>query len=205
MMSIAAIVPVASVAAANAALDAQGFGPGCFSIPVLAGGVRPAFGSLHSWDVPGFLAALEAIPAVTVTTGAGDARALVTALVQAEGAQWPYTIPPLPDEGMVQTGELYTAGSEAGIWLVIQPIDRGTFPGPPEDYPAQFRPAILPGVALPWRQPLGAADAYYLENAFTGEPDQATHLGKLWRVSQASAAGGFNTFEPGVFGWVEVT
>ena len=64
------------------------------------------------------------------------------------------------------------------------------------------------GVDAAGDQPLDQFDAYLLLNPFTSQPDQVTHLGQTWRVSQASGTGGplgdFNTFAPGVFGWTAV-
>lgn len=48
------------------------------------------------------------------------------------------------------------------------------------------------GVAI-WTQPLGASDAY-------AKGDKVSHDGKLWE-SEVDA----NVWQPGVYGWVEVT
>jgi hypothetical protein len=46
-------------------------------------------------------------------------------------------------------------------------------------------------------------DAYQLADPFTGEPEEVTHGGKYWRVSEGDGAG-LNVSEPGVFGWIEI-
>lgn len=50
-----------------------------------------------------------------------------------------------------------------------------------------------PGVIAAWKQPLGAHDAYQIG-------DKVTHNGKTWECTVAD-----NTWEPGVYGWVEIT
>lgn len=47
-----------------------------------------------------------------------------------------------------------------------------------------------------WVQPLGATDAYELDN-------MVMHNGKLWLCTGVDA-GGKNSWEPGVYGWTEV-
>lgn len=54
-------------------------------------------------------------------------------------------------------------------------------------------PATEPGGYLPWVQPLGATDAYN-----TG--DKVTHNDKTWESACDN-----NVWEPGVYGWTEVT
>lgn len=58
-MGIVAIVPVANLAAANASLQAQGFGPGNFSVPAY-GATGATHAALHAWDDPAFSAVINA-------------------------------------------------------------------------------------------------------------------------------------------------
>ena len=49
-----------------------------------------------------------------------------------------------------------------------------------------------------WVQPTGAQDAYPLTDVY-GNPTQVTHNGNIWKNTV-----GANTYEPGVYGWVQV-
>ena len=74
-MSIVAILPVASIAAANAALDLAGFGPGNFSVPAY-GGTGATHAALHAWHDAAFETAAKAIAGVkwADSDGAGSSR-----------------------------------------------------------------------------------------------------------------------------------
>lgn len=48
-----------------------------------------------------------------------------------------------------------------------------------------------------WARPYGASDAYVIG-------DVVSHKGKVWECTEGDA-NGYNTWEPGVFGWTEVT
>ena len=48
-----------------------------------------------------------------------------------------------------------------------------------------------------WAQPLGASDAYELGNI-------VSHKGKIWKCTEVGG-GGVNSWEPGVFGWTEIS
>ena len=48
-----------------------------------------------------------------------------------------------------------------------------------------------------------ANDAPKPVNPFSGKPDQRTHNGFTWKVTQADGSGN-NVWEPGVFGWTKV-
>lgn len=56
-MSMCAIIPVASLIAANAALESQGFGPRNFSVPAY-GGTGVTHAALHAWEDAAFTAAV---------------------------------------------------------------------------------------------------------------------------------------------------
>jgi len=69
-MNFSAVIPASDMAAANATLESQGYGPSNFSVPVYDG-PRATHATLHAWSDAAFQAAVEAIPGVTVsTTGA---------------------------------------------------------------------------------------------------------------------------------------
>jgi hypothetical protein len=196
-MGIVAIIPVANLLAANAALEEQGFGPRNFSVQCF-GPTGATHAALHCWPDAAFLAAVQALPGVVVNPSAGDPVASTDELIEAQGARWGDKLPELPSEGNVTAGQLYQLNRK--IWSVIQSFDRITFPLPPETYPALLRELRRPGEVSAWRQPLDQFDAYKLVNPFTGLPDEATHLGQTWVVSQADGSGN-NVWEPGVFGW----
>jgi hypothetical protein len=192
-MNFSASIPVAQMQTANETLENAGFGPNNFSVPSYDG-PSPAFGLLHSWSDPVFEAAVDAIPGVVIQQGLTNPIVTTSALA----GEWSADAKPL--NGTVTPG-LYkdTAGV---LWWVIQAYNTNTYPDPTQ-IPALIRMAKVPGEILPWVQPLDQFDAYKLENAFTGEPDQCTHEGKTWFVSAADGSGN-NVWEPGEFGWTEV-
>lgn len=57
---------------------------------------------------------------------------------------------------------------------------------------ALFTEITMPGEIPEWRQPTGAQDAYM-------KGDQVKYDGKIWESQYDN-----NTWQPGVFGWVEV-
>jgi hypothetical protein len=67
-MSFSAIIPAVDLDAANAALEAEGFGPGNFSVPLWrAGDPDPdSYGLNASGEAPVFKAACEALANVSV-------------------------------------------------------------------------------------------------------------------------------------------
>lgn len=213
-MDFVAICPVADLLAVNDDLEAQGFGPGNFSVPAYTGQAA-THAALHCWTDPVFQAALEAIPEVTIQVGplpigvdeqgnaivSDDPTMRTKALIEAHGAIWGAQAPALPDAGTVAVGYYQADGS---LWYVIQAFDRSIYSDPPD----QLAPALItrvrhPGAVEEWVQPLYQFGAYALVNPFTGLPDEALHDGKHWRVTAANAAG-TNTYQPGVWGWTEV-
>ena len=199
-MSIVAILPAASLLAANAALETAGFGPSNFSVPAYTG-AGATHAALHAWHDAAFVAAVKAIAGVVTDEGTGDPVARTKALIEAQGAQWGAQAPELPATGNVTAGSLYRFEDE--LWSVIQTFSRTTYPAHPSTYPALIRRAIVPGVRAPWVQPTDQFNAYKLVNPFTGKPDEVTHAGKTWKVTLADGAGN-NVYEPGEYGWTEV-
>lgn len=63
---------------------------------------------------------------------------------------------------------------------------------PPPDVPALFATITPPGLIAEWVQPTGAQDTYSLG-------DLVTHVGQVWESTVDN-----NSWEPGVYGWVEV-
>jgi len=227
-MTIAATIPVANMAAANAELEAKGFGPRNFSIPAYTG-TAPTHACLHcggrvadasgNEEYPGthnFIATIKALPNVTVydpsdlpppadpenpePVAQGPAERVQATLPA--GAQWAKTKQPL--EGQITAGGLYYTldGEVETLWWAIQSYDSAVWPDPTV-IPALIRRAKVPGQVEPWVQPIDQFDAYKLVNPFTGQPDRVTHNGQTWEVTQADGAGN-NVWEPGVFGWTQV-
>jgi len=86
-MPLVAIIPAASLPAANAALERQGFGPGNFRIFGRIGGA-PSHAALHAWPDAAFEAAVLALSGVIHEVGEGDPSIRTRALIEAQGAQW---------------------------------------------------------------------------------------------------------------------
>ena len=152
---------------------------------------------LHAWGDPEFEAAVAAIPNVTIVQGT-DPVAMTTDAAVAAGSTWGQDAQPLT--GTVTPG-LYR-DAENVLWWVIQSYDTAVYPDPTV-IPAMVVQARVPGEVTVWVQPLNQYDAYYLHNPFTGLPDQVTHNGKQWYVSQGDGAG-LNIWEPGVYGWTVI-
>ena len=201
-MSIVAIVPVAQMAAANLALEEEGFGPRNFSVPAY-GATGATHAALHAWEDAAFREALALVPGVVVggPETEGDPVTLTAALIAAQGAKWGAQAPALPTSGNVTAGSLYRF--EDSLWSVIQTFNRTTYSAHPSTYPALIRRTIVPGVRAPWVQPIDQFNAYKLVNPFTGKPDEVTHAGKAWKVTLADGAGN-NVYKPGVYGWQEI-
>jgi hypothetical protein len=196
MTSLCAIVPVANLEAANAALEAAGHGPRCFSVPAWADGTLPAFAALHAWHDPVLVANIKALDGVEWEESAGDPVTRTRALIEAQGATWGADAPELPETGTVQPG-LYRYG-ESEMRRIIQAHDRTVYGGDPAQYASLCRVARDPRRALPWRQPIDEFDAYQLDTGFG--PERVTHAGKTWETTVAN-----NVWEPGTAGtWQEL-
>ena len=180
-MSIVAIVPVAQLAAANAALELAGFGPRNLSVAAY-GATGATHAAMHAWEDAPLRAALALVPGVVVGApeDEGDPITLIAALVAAQGAKWGAQAPALPTSGNVTAGSLYRF--EDALWSVIQTFNRSTYGAHPNTYPALIRRIRDPYKAESWRQPIDQYDSYKLVNAFTGAADTCTHAGKAWRT-----------------------
>ena len=182
-MSIVAIIPVASLAAANSTLETAGFGPRNFSVPAY-GATGATHAALHAWEDAAFIAAVKAIPGVVWEESGGDPITRTQALIAAQGAKWGDQAPMLPTSGNATAGTLY-AYNRSGtreLWYCIQTFSRSTYGDLPETYPALIRRIRVPGTVAGWVQPLDQYDAYKLVNPFTGKADETEHGGKLWRT-----------------------
>lgn len=197
MSNFSASISVSLMTAANAALNAAGYGPSNFSVPLYSASV-PTFAALHAWGDAVFEAAVAAITGVTITQGT-DPIVMTAAAATTKGATWGNDAPLLT--GIVNPG-LYK-DSSGSLWWVIQQYNTATWPDPSAPgLTAIVIKARIPGSIAPWYQTF-AADAYKLVNPFTGTGDLCTHNGKTWRVTQGDGSGN-NVWEPGGFGWTEV-
>ncbi len=205
-MTFSAVIPLADMDAANTTLEAAGYGPRNFSIPVYTDNAAPTHGTMHYWiEDDAFATDVKALPNVQWSTTGATPTEVVQNTISVVGGSWGNDA--LPLEGLVTPGLHYTIDDQTAeivqYWWVIQQYDTAEWPDP-EVVPALVRRARVPGVVEPWVQPIDQFDAYKLVNAFTGEPDRATHLGDTWEVDEADGAGN-NTSEPGVFGWKNLT
>lgn len=178
-MSLVAILPVANLAAGNAALQEQGFGPGNFGVPAY-GSAGATHAALHAWDDPLFSEAVKLLPGVVWEESDDAPIARTKALIEAQGAKWGAQAPALPTTGSVTAGSLYRF--DDSLWSIIQAFSRTTYPAHPSTYPALIRRLRDPHKREAWRQPIDQYDSYKLVNPFTGLPDTATHAGKTWRT-----------------------
>lgn len=200
-MSLCAIVPVASMAAANTTLQTAGFGPRNFSVPGFGASGLATHAALHAWDDSAFSAAVKAIAGVVWNEAAGDPVSRTKTLIEAQGAQWGAQLPVLPASGNVAKNSMWRWGDD--ILIVIQAFNRTTNPNDPYTYPALLARVHEPGERRQWKQPQYAFDAYKLVNPFNGKPDECLHGGKAWRVLQGDGSGN-NVWTPGEFGWGEI-
>ena len=110
----------------------------------------------------------------------------------------------LPDEDLAQIVDLWPAWA-AGVSYALDEIVRheGTLykvvqahtsqsDWAPPDVPSLFAEITPPGLIAEWVQPTGAQDTYSLG-------DLVTHVGQTWESTVDN-----NSWEPGVYGWVEV-
>jgi hypothetical protein len=179
-MGFSAIIPVAALEAANAALDAQGFGPDNFSVP-LRGGVSDT-DATHAGlnmvaEYPAFRAAVAALSGVSIQdTPAGTVafadHVAAQALEWSDPTNWTENPIMLGDERTFD-GKLWVSLVDFNVWQ--PPVNWREVPS--SGYPA-------------WVQPVGAVDAYPL--GF-----RVTHNGQNWESTTPA-----NVWEPGVFGWV---
>jgi hypothetical protein len=200
MSGFSAVIPAAQMNDANAELEALGWGPGNFSVPAFAG-ASPTHATFHAWNDPAFEAAVAAIPGVIMQEGLSTPYETVNTACASVGATWSQAA--LPLTGIVTPGLYYYMREDVKeYWWVVQQYDTNTWPDPAAPgLQALVVPARMPGEITEWVQPFNASTAYFLVNAFTNAPDEVTHNGQTWVVSQADGAGN-NIWEPGVFGWI---
>lgn len=195
-MSLVAVIPVASLAAANATLQVAGFGASNFLVPAYSG-AAPTHAALHSWTNAVFETAVTGIAGVVTNIGTGDPVTRTKALIEAQGAKWGAQSPALPSTGSVTAGTYYRYGLD--LWYVIQTYSRTTYPQEPSTLPALICRVRPVAIVEPWAQPLYAFNAYKLINPFTGKPDKCLGVdGKVYATKLDN-----NTYSPEAYpaGW----
>lgn len=110
----------------------------------------------------------------------------------------------LPEEDLAQIVDLWPAWA-AGVSYAVDEIVRhgdslykvvqahtSQADWAPPDVPSLFAEITPPGLIAAWVQPTGAHDTYSLG-------DLVTHVGQTWESTVDN-----NSWEPGIYGWVEV-
>lgn len=174
MINFSATIPVAQMAAINARLEADGFGPGNFSVAVVpTGGSAATHAALHCWDIPAFRAALETMrtdfPALKLSDGSGSPN--LTETLSADGlAAW---VQPEGAHNAKMKGDRVTVGGKA--WESL--IDYNVWP----PGVSGWREIVATGYPA-WVQPTGAHDAYKIGDrvAFSGANYESLIGGNVW-------------------------
>lgn len=102
-----------------------------------------------------------------------------------------------PSDHQYKTGDIFSYGvnvdGETQLYTVLQAhISQPDWT--PDSAVSLYKKVGFTDTGVPiWTQPLGAVDAYQLG-------DRVEHNGKLWESDIAN-----NVWEPGVYGWHEVT
>lgn len=181
-MSFSAIISVDQMEAANAALEAKGFGPDNFSVPLREAGAEEAshVGLNSLGDDPAFKAAVEAIPGVSIQDAPAGTVAFAEHVAD-ETLEW--SDPTNWTENPIMTGDERVF--EGKTWVSLVDYNVWTPPVNWREKPSDGYPA--------WVQPTGSTDAYAVG-------DRVRHKEKNWESNTPA-----NVWEPGVFGWDELT
>lgn len=183
--NFSATIPVEHMAAANAELEAQGHGPGNFSVPLRTGSAEATHAGLHAWGDPVFLAHVQALDytGLEITTGDNTAPNFSThvrarALERGGQTEW-FADPIMKGDERTADGKTWESLIDWNVW-------------PP---PLGWREVVETGHPA-WVQPSGAHDAYALG-------DRVTHAGSDWESTHPA-----NVWEPGSWGaeslWTEL-
>jgi len=184
LMSISATIPQDKVAEANDALEALGFGPGNFSVPLRSGTEGATHAGLHSWDDSSFLAALQGLDitgleitvGVTVETEDGpvqindnlapnfDYHAASKALEWEGVDQW-FVNPIMTGDQRTFNGKLWVSLIDYNVW----------------EPPIGWREIVAEGYPE-WVQPTGSHDAYNIGDrvSFQGSDYESIINANVW-------------------------
>lgn len=154
MSNFSASIPVALVEAANAYLNALGFGPNNFTVPASADGQYATHAGLHCWPNSALRAVLAAMvnggqyPGLTVTDGTGQPN--FAAHCQSKALQWVtqekwHANPIMKGDERTVDGKLWRSLMDYNVWKP----------------PVGWREVVAVGYPA-WMQPTGADDAYKL-------------------------------------------
>jgi hypothetical protein len=181
-MGFSAIILVENLDSANAELAAKGYGESNFSVPLRAAGEPQASHAALNMlgDFPEFKAAVEALPGVSIQE-APEGEVAFDSHVQSQALEW--SDPTNWTENPIMTGDQRTF--EGKLWVSLVDYNVWTPPTNWREVPQDGYPA--------WTQPTGATDAYAIG-------DRVRHNDKNWESNTAA-----NVWEPGVFGWDEIT
>jgi len=188
-VSFSAIIPAATVDAANTTLEAAGWGPNNFATPLRPNGAGQGTGASHAalehlGNDAAFQAAVAALPGCVVTT-AGPRVKNFQAAVNSQALEW--TDPTNWFLAPVMTGDqkISTDPAYPGLWESLVDFNVWAIPVGWREIVAEGYPA--------WVQPVGSVDAYPL--GF-----RVTYNGQNWENTGSAA----NVWPPGVFGWVTI-
>lgn len=191
-MSFSAYCPIASLDEVRQLLDGQGFGPENFSVPLRDGIEAATHAGCYAWGPQEFRQALEDLPVelgvVVHDSEQQEPPESFGEMVTTAALDWsdpldadnPWFVNP------VMIGDERTHGGKTWVSLINYNVWTP---------PIGWREVVEDGYPA-WVQPTGAQDAYAIG-------DRVTHNGNLWECVQGDASGN-NSWEPGVFGWVEV-
>lgn len=170
-MTISASIPVEYMDAANAELDAGGFGATNFSVPVRSGTVAATHAAFHSWDDAAFLAAVQALdyPGLVVRYEPGPivnfkAHCADRALEWSDPAKW-FENPVMKDAERTKDGKTWVSLIDYNVW----------------EPPVGWREVVSEGYPA-WVQPTGAHDAYALGDrvSFEGANYESVINANVW-------------------------
>jgi hypothetical protein len=190
-MTITATIPAQYAEQANGDLEALGFGPDNFSVP-LAGETETHVG-FHAWDNSPFLAAVQSLdyPGLEITVGTTidteDGPVQVqnqspnfSEHIATHALEWHRDSQTNWHENPIMRGDRRTVGET--LWESL--LDYNVW-----EPPIGWREIVEQGYPA-WVQPTGAHDAY-------AAGEVVTHNGQTWD----NAHGNGNVWEPGVYGW----
>ncbi len=180
-MTFSASISIADLEAANAALDALGFGPDNFSVPLRSGTGAATHAGFHSWTAGDFYDAVVALPYDIQVTVDGTLDVNFAAHVAGRALEW--SNPVFWFENPVMIGDQRAFGGKTWESLTSYNVWQP---------PVGWRQVVSTGFP-DWVQPVGSVDAYKL-----GE--RVTYDGRNW-VNTGSNA---NVWAPGVFGWTVI-
>lgn len=192
-MTLSAKVPVEHLGAANAELEAAGFGPNNFSVPVRSGSGGATHASFHHWKTDdAFAIAVKALsyPGLVYrqdTGGEGELPAYQVnfqAFCDDEGLDW--SDPNDPENPWFENPVMIDDEREHGgkTWRSL--IDNNVW-----EPPYGWREVVSEGYPE-WVQPSGAHDAYALG-------DRVSYNGSDWESTTPA-----NVWAPGIFGWTQL-